>query len=52
MRAINAKGFACITTGQIKPEIAETVTKTTEYDEIRVTDLATDAEGIATVKVA
>lgn len=51
--AVDTKTFdAAVTTGQIKPEIAEAVTKTTEYDEIRVTDLATDAEGIATVKVA
>lgn len=51
--AVDTKMFdAAVTTGQIKTEIAEAVVKVTEYDEIRVTDLATDAEGIATVKVA
>jgi hypothetical protein len=47
-----AKFDAAVTTGQIKPEVADAVTKVTEYDEVRVTDLANNAEGSATVKVA
>ena len=51
--AIDTTKFdAAVTTGQIKPEVAEAVTKVTEYDEVRVTDLANNAEGSATVKVA
>lgn len=51
--AVDTKKFdAAVTTGQIKPEVADAVTKVTEYDEVRVTDLADNAEGIATVKVA
>ena len=51
--AVDTKKFdAAVTTGQIKPEVADAVTKVTEYDEIRVTDLAIDNEGIATTKVA
>lgn len=51
--AIDSKAFdAAVTMGQIKPEVAEAVTKITEYDEVRVTSLATETEGIATIKVA
>ena len=50
---IDAKAFdAAVTIGKITPEVAEAVTKITEYDEVRVTNLATETEGIATTKVA
>ena len=51
--AVDTKKFdAAVAVGIIKPEVADAVTKVTEYDEVRVTDLADNAEGNATVKVA
>lgn len=47
--AIDQRKFeAAVTTGQIKPEVAEAVTKVTEYDEVRVTDLAKEEGSVAT----
>lgn len=51
--AVDLKKFdAAVEIGQITPEVADAATKMTQYDEVRVTDLADNAEGIATTKVA
>jgi len=51
--AIDMKKFdAAVEIGQITPEVADSATKNTEYAEVRVTDVAKNAEGIATEQVA
>lgn len=50
---VDMKHFdAAITAGVLKQDVADIATKVTEYDEVRVTDLANETEGIATIKVA